>query len=199
MRLGLVMFSVAALGGGCAEEAPLADPCTGSLAEPPSLEILGAPSEGGREVEAIVEDGDRPLIRGMQAGFHLWINLRVRGMCLEQGVITRELYDATTNALLIAQGERANFTPTTGEPFSGRLAEAIAFFACPDPLGARLDGTSVRIRAKVRDRVGRIAEDEVRFFPRCDEAVQDGVFYRNCLCSCANDTASCGAPDAGTP
>ena len=143
------------------------DPCAVAPVGPPTLEILGSPEEGGTSTEPIVDGAQRPLIRGAQSGFHLWMNLRIGGMCPSEVRIARRMSDAETGNVIISQGERATFKPTPGDPNVFQLDAAFAFFMCPQSLGYPIRDQLVRAEVQVTDANGRTASAMVTMVPTC--------------------------------
>lgn len=166
----------------------------------PSLEILGADDEAGTAFVSIVDGDARPLIHGSQSGFHVWMNLRARGVCPARLRLDRRITDVLTGELLSAQGETATLPRSPDDPNVYEFPSAFAFFLCPNTSGLQVRDRLVRVDMKVTDVAGRVAMASVNIVPTCMMSTQGGVYYDACLCICGAATGTpCPIPmvDAG--
>lgn len=180
----------------CGEDSS-ADPCAGAATGVPSLEILGAPEEGGASTEPVVDGAPLALIHGPQSGFHVWMNLRIRGMCPSGVRIARRISNAATGDVILAVGERQTFTAAPGDAGAFQLGAAFPFFMCPQSLGYPVRDQLMRAEVQVTDASGRTASASVTMLPTCSADVQGGVYLSDCLCMCAAG-GTCMTGDAGS-
>lgn len=194
--LTLAMLALASALVSCGDDAGVG-PCASTAVGAPTIEILGAPEEGGAGTEPIVEGAPRALVHGPQSGFHVWMNLRIRGMCPSGVRIARRMSDAVTGDVILAVGERVTFTQAPDDATAFQLSSAFPFFMCPQDLGYPIRDRVMRAEVQVTDSRGRTASTTVTMVPTCSADTQGGAYLSDCLCMCAAG-GTCMPGDAGT-
>lgn len=195
--LALLAAAGIALPGCGAEE----DPCVAASEAAPAAVLVGAPEEGGAAVEPLADGDRRPLVRGSQAGFHVWLNVRATGLCPRGVRVARRAVDAETGAVLLAQAERADLVVATASPADAgpavagthQLAEAFPLFLCPHALGAPVRERPLRVEVTLTDVRGATVTATRALVPVCDPATQGGAFLEDCRCAC-QEGAECAPP-----
>lgn len=159
MRLSAIIAAALALGAGCAadEEAPelVAD-----------LDIGGASADGIGFVE-IADGSDVQLIAGSQGGFHVWTGVRLRGAAGELYLDREARLVSDGTVVLSAPGLYLDVPPLAPDEWWQRQ-DAAPSFMCPAPVGIRLDGVEIELKAEIRDESGELlAEDRLVITPVC--------------------------------
>jgi len=177
----LVLFVLGPILAGCGAEP---GPCDSLPMDGASVEIGGAP-EGALGFEPFDDGADRPLVRGSQGGYHVWLNVRARGLCPTSTRLELRVFEESTDTMVVFQSLPAHLEPSVDVPDSADLPRAIAMIICP----ALTDGVPVAdavhsVDLSLTDADGRRAEASRRFVPRCDPAVQGGAFLADCRCQC---------------
>lgn len=124
----------------------------------------------------VVEDGtDVSLVAGAQSGFHVWLNVRVRG-------IAGDLYLAYT-----ARRQRDGVLVLRGLPVLLRVPDAalgdwwarpmaLPAFMCPSPVGIQIFDEplvfEVRLLLEPEEEADAVAEDRLILIPHCPEGTQ---------------------------
>jgi hypothetical protein len=171
---------------------------------PSSIVLVGAPEEAGSAVEGLADGDRRALVRGAQAGFHLWINVRASGLCPAGVRVARRVVDAETGTVLLAQADRTDLVAAPASPIDGapeipgthQLAHALPLFLCPHPLGAHVRERPMRVEVTLTDARGLTVSAARPLVPVCDPTTQGGVFTDVCRCACQEGAACLPDPDA---
>lgn len=138
------------------------DPCAGT--EEPALEIGGAGDDGGA-FEAFSGGADRDLVYGTQGGYHVWLQVRMRGLCPDTTIFERSAIDETGAVRVYTRG----MVPFVETDDGFELPSADRVILCPPNDGPVVD-RPLLLRASVFDDTGRRAEAEISLVPRCRDA-----------------------------
>lgn len=138
----------------------------------PSVELGTGPDDGNGY--APLSDGQAaPLLHGPQGGFHVWSNLRARGLCPDrlrtERVVTR-LDDAQEIVTLRSQ---ASLVPASDPELAAdgwdEMSMSLPTFLCPNAPGVAIADRPIRIDLRVIDTDGRTAADARVITPSCRE------------------------------
>jgi hypothetical protein len=130
----------------------------------PSVTIGGADMAGAR-FEAFEPGAQRPLVFGEQGGMHVWMSLRLSGMCPETTNVERRVVGEEGMVRVFGRGLLMFASAEPDGTFE--LSSALAMGVCPDPLGRPVIGEPLRFVVSASDAEGRRAEHELAFVPAC--------------------------------
>ena len=170
MRAVLVFFLGAAVASaGCGTDDPPPDqPDAG----PDAIEVIvgGADRDGLGYVE-LTDGQDVELRPGAQGGFHVWINLELRGMSGDL-YVEREARRESDGQLVLAATRNLLVVPEEAETTFWHDDRGAAAFMCPAPVGIQIYDTRLRITARITngerdDEKIVFGEGSVAVVPRC--------------------------------
>jgi hypothetical protein len=166
------LAALALTGCGDPQRVEASDPGPCEAHSAPSVELGTGPDDGNGY--APLTDGQRaPLIDGPQEGFHVWSNLRVRGLCpdrlLTERVVTR-IDDAQEIVTLRSQ---TSLVPASDPELAAdgwdEMSTSLPTFLCPNAPGVAVADRPIRIDLRVTDTDGRTAADARVLTPSCRE------------------------------
>ena len=158
-RLSALCFLI-----GCALSA-CADPC--AQIEGPAEIFLGGADASGLMFESVSPGEERALIIGGQGGMHVWIHLRMRGMCPATTVVERRGITASDELVTFGRGV-PSFVDGSSEG-EHELDAAFAMVMCPSGIGRSVAGETIRFEVHASDDADRTADATVELVPRCDD------------------------------
>jgi len=181
MLTGLLVIATALVG--CAGDD---GPCQSLPLEGGDLEIGGSP-ETSIGFEPFADDADRPLVRGQQGGFHVWLGLQGRGLCPGRTDLEVRVFEQSTDTMPVFFHQPLRFEPAVDDPAVVELPRGIPMFICPSSMaGTPIADATYRVEVVATDVDGRRAASSRTFVPRCDASIQDGAFYDTCRCLCGD-------------
>ena len=177
--VSMVVMGIACDGAGNSN-APA--PCTnsGGVAE---LE-LGTGLEEGVEYLSLADGAQVPLMFGQQQGFHVWVHLRMNGVCGNGLRIERLATAKESGRILLSSMEILNVVPAVDGVAAAagwlQLPASLPTFLCPPVMGEPIIGKPIDLRVRIQDELGRSAETQKTVYPFCPEGPSRSV----CLSTC---------------
>jgi hypothetical protein len=134
------------------------DPCSGE----PSIELGGADDDGGGYV-AFEDGADRNLVYGTQGGFHVWLQLRTRGLCPGSTTLERRAVDTAGAVRVYNRGP----LPLVEVGDAYELPNAERIILCPPTDALPVIDQPLRFEVTATDGEGDTAYAEIHIVPRC--------------------------------
>lgn len=155
MRLSIAFLCcVAAIG--------CADPCA-DVSGTPALTLAGS-NQAGDTIEPFDDGGDRPLIAGPQGGMHVWLFVRMRGICPTEAQVDRRVLVDATDEIVDVQRGPGRFVQDE-EPGTFVTTDPFTMFMCP--AARTIIGERFRFSVRVEDADGLVAMGEKPFVAAC--------------------------------
>jgi len=120
---------------------------------------------------------DATLIHGVQGGYHVFFELRARGLEPGQVLVERAVYDQS-GMLLLLNKDRRDLVPLADDPDSLQPSAPVPFVLCPSPFV--MDGVPLRFTFSILDSKGRRADTSLTVTPRCPD---DSVSLCQMVCA----------------
>ncbi|MBX3272526.1 MAG: hypothetical protein KF729_19865 [Sandaracinaceae bacterium] len=146
-----------ALAVGCA------DPCADLDA--PAL-ALGSSDAAATRFEPFEDGAPLPLVAGPQGGMHVWLSLRLTGLCMEHVRVERRIVDDATEEIVELQRGPLRFVEGDA-PDTWVTAGAIPMILCPTTRS--VVGERFRFAVRAEDSLGRSAVSMRPFVAACVE------------------------------
>ena len=142
--------------------------------------LAGTADPDGTGFVEVPDGTDAELRPGSQGGFHVWLNVSIRGL---EGRLTieREARRLSDDAL-VYRGQRQ----TLEIPEDAMLEwwdnpTAAPAFMCPSPIGIQVYDQELLFTVRLLDENdGILAEDQISLTPRCPEGDQEAFCHRIC-------------------
>jgi hypothetical protein len=170
-RLAIVTATAGAAAGalcaGCAAED------AGSGLEPSDVDVVaGNASAGGDDFIAAADGDDAELVAGAQGGFHVWINVRLKGTS-GPVYLVHEARRVSDDTLVLRGNRQVMEVPDDAMEDWWESPSAAPAFMCPSPIGIRIYDEEIRFTVEVRDTEDTpLASDEILLVPRCPAVEQ---------------------------
>jgi hypothetical protein len=165
INIALVLASTLWLAAGCSEPEP--EPI-----EPLPGELEAGVAIDGRGFVSVDDGAEFILAPGAQGGFHIWVNLRLRGVSGELYVEreARRVIDDELVSRAIRQ-----YVPVPDDALSNwwENPDAMPSFLCPAPLGIQVNDQELVFEVRVTTEDGTVmAADQMSMTVRCPEGAQ---------------------------
>ena len=177
-----LLDSLVALGGLLALVAlALAAGCGSPEESLPAELVLGGAAYDGSGFVAAEDGADAELIPGAQGGFHVWLNMRVRGVA-GQVYVERQARRVSDDTLVFRGIREVIEIPEDALNNWWQPDNAAPAFMCPSPIGIRVFDEPLRLTVELKDQdEALLAQDEWTVVPRCP----DGELADFCLSICS--------------
>ncbi|GAB4568927.1 MAG: hypothetical protein Tsb0020_22830 [Haliangiales bacterium] len=150
----------------------LAAPACGGDGDSDVVIEAGTSNQDGTSFVQVPDGTEVTLEPGAQGGFHIWLNLRVRGIS-GRLFVEREARRAVDGALVFRGLRQAiDIAPAAVDDWWESPAAAPAFM-CPSPIGIQVYDEPLVFAIRLLDADDQVlASDELALVPRCPEDAQ---------------------------
>ncbi|RMH37095.1 MAG: hypothetical protein D6689_21405 [Deltaproteobacteria bacterium] len=161
MRAAAALAAAVACGG--------PEPAEPDAAPPVADLAIGTARADGTGFVDVAPGGDVALVPGSQGGFHVWVNVRVRGAAGPL-VLWRSARRASDGALVLAASRTAVDVPAAAMETWWEPAAAAPSFLCPAPVGIDIDGEPLEFSVELATGDGDVLGTAAAVWvPRCPD------------------------------
>ena len=144
--------------------------------------LLGAANMAGVGFFSLAGQDKLPLIHGPQGGFHVWLQLRARGLCADGAVLQRSTRRGD-GAVITEVAEIVDLVgasdPALNDQGWRELPAGRPAILCPTD--ESVVGAPIVLHATLKDSAERTASAEATVVPACPQGPDEA----NCLMQCA--------------